>query len=282
MSSNSDLTPLGSLCVGSLSSVCSISICQPANAIKNHIMTGKGFPRPSFALYRGLRVNLMCDQTNQPLAFLINNYYYNTFLNGKQATVGEKITGGVISGTLISPLLSFCERIMIIQQLHPDPVTKKGLSIVQVIKKIKESEGIKGFTKGVIPTAGRESINLTCFFGLQKTIEEELKKKLNNKEKASAIAFIASGTIAGALTSPLDLIKTLTQSELDGTKGGYFKKLKASLIKELGPNIPSSFLKSCLARMVLMSGLLGTLGIVSTHIPKLLPKTLFKNPENQG
>ena len=282
MSLYSDLNPMGALCVGSLSSLCAVSIWQPASAIKNHLMTGKGFPRLSLALYRGLSINILCDQTNQPLAFAINQIYYQYILQGRETTMGEKIMGGFISGTLVSPLLSLCERIMIIQQLQENPITKEGLSITQVIKKIKEIEGMRGFTKGVSLTIGREGINATCFFGIQKSLTSLFTDLLGDKEQASAIAFIISGTLAGALTTPFDLSKTIIQSDLDKTRGNYLQKIKASLLKESGSSVSAAVVqvaKSCLARMLLMSGLLGTLGIASTYIPKCLPKIFFKQEE---
>lgn len=277
MSTIADLNPIGALLTGSLSSFCTITVNQPISMLKNCWMTGKGLPSLSRQLYRGYPINVLCDQTNQPLAFVVNNVFYQQILQGKSATMGERIFGGFLSGALVSPLLSLCERVMIIQQLHPDPTTKKSLLVTQVIKKICIIEGKKGLLKGIIPTVGREGINATCFFGIQPILAEKLDAFIGNKERASTIAFIASGAIAGALSTPFDLIKTITQSQLDGTKGSYFKKVKAILIKEHGANLSLWFTKSCFARTFFISSGLGTLGLASTYIPKFLPKAFYKD-----
>jgi hypothetical protein len=277
MSTIADLNPIGALITGSLSSFCTITATQPIAMVKNCLMTGKGLPPLSRQLYRGYLINALCDQTNQPLAFVVNNIYYQQILHGKTATMEERILGGFLSGMLVSPLLSLCERVMIIQQLHPDPITKKSLAIGQVMKKIYSIEGRKGFTKGVIPTIGREGINATCFFGLQPLLAEKLDALVENKEKASTIAFIASGAIAGALSTPFDLIKTITQSQLDGARGSYFKKVKAILVEEHGANLTVWLAKSCFSRTLFIGSGLGMLGFSSTFIPKLLPEAFHKS-----
>ncbi|MFI0435079.1 MAG: MC/SLC25 family protein [Parachlamydiaceae bacterium] len=277
MSNKVELTAVGSTINGSLSSLATISLCQPLFMLKNSLMTGRGLPRFNFTLYNGYFVNVICDQTNQPLAFTINNIYSTRILEGKTPTLIESILGGCISGTLISPLNSFCERIMIVQQLHPDPQTNKALSIEQVIQKIYRIEGVKGFVKGVVPTMIRESTNAACFFGVQKILAKEFEDVFENKEKASSLAFITAGLCAGFFTFPSDLIKTILQSNLDGKENHSFKRIRAELIKQEGSNLMKHLIKGCMARTLLMGCLLGNLGFASTQIPKYLPEMFHKH-----
>ncbi len=275
MTTIADLTPTGALLTGTFASFGTTLGWQPLFMIKNSIMTGKGLPQMNPKnLYRGYPINACCDMTNQSVAFFANNFFNNILLAGREQTSMEKLFGGFFSGMMAAPLLCICDRIMIVQQLNNDPITKKALALQETIKKIHQQEGFKGFFRGLAPTGMRESINAACFFGLQKVLKPQIERLIESKETASSISFLVSGLVAGTLTTPADLIKTNMQSTI-GCKKNMLAVTK-ELINSSQHNVIRALFKGCLARTGMMGCLLLTLGTISNNLPNYLPNSLKK------
>ena len=270
-----ELTLKGSMLNGALSSIGTITMWQPLFMIKNSIMTGAGFPAVR-SLYRGYSINACCDMTNQSVAFFSNNLFTTVIMKSKPLSSGEQILGGLFSGMMASPLLCFCDRIMVVQQLHAgDPVTKQPFTINQVIQKILKVEGARGFMRGFLPTVMRESTNAACFFGLQKTIKAETEKMIEDKKTASVVAYLISGLFSGVLTTPSDLIKTNMQKTIGDFRS--VTEMTKSLIKESKSGTVRALFKGCMARSLMMGCLMATMGPLSSKTPALLPECLFKD-----
>ena len=272
MTTSHDLTLTGSTVNGTLSSFCTVLTCQPLSMVKNSIMTGKGLPGLNRGLYRGYPVNACCDMINQSIGFLANNFFAKVIMQSKPLTPGEHDLGGVFSGMVPAPLYSFCERIMIVQQVNKEnPVTKKAYTIAQVVREILRLEGAKGIVRGLIPTIMRESTNFACFFGLQKSIQSETEKWIKNKHAAASVAFLISGCFAGMVTTPADLIKTNMQATLGDPSS--FLKVANKLIKQNGRGAMGLF-HGCLPRTMMIGSLMTTMGFFSSNIPRILPESL--------
>lgn len=272
MTTITDLTPLGATITGSLSSICAVSTCQPLIMVKNRLMAGMKLPPIGRVYYRGYPVTITCDQANQPLNFTINNLFSSLILKGKTPSTEDKIISGFLSGTAASILVTPCERVMILQQCGTD------LSIKQVFSQIYKIEGARGFFKGYLPTTGREVVSATCFFGLQKDLKKMFSQYISDENHASRTAYFVSGLVAGFFTTPIDLIKTLAQRDLNSDPR-YFKYVKSSFIKEHGKDYIPFLAKSFISRSVFLGCLLGALGTASTFIPQHLPQILHKGKE---
>jgi hypothetical protein len=127
---------------------------------------------------------------------------------------------------------------------------KKPSGFSHIIKRLYYEEGIKGFYRGVIPTAIKTPLSTSIYFGILEKNKILLSKSFKQSHNISNLA--ASGiaiTVQCIVTNPMVLI--ITRYEVIGFKSynstlhafgqikknegfkGYFKGLKPSLMKEV-------------------------------------------------
>lgn len=227
-----DLSWIGSITNGAISSFCNISITHPLFTIK----TISQLPlndRPTLRgamLYRGYPANLSCDLVCQITNFYANCFFGQVILEGKSQTNFEKCIGGAFSGTIAAITLTPFERGMILKQKGASlDVHGKDLGYKQLFSQIHEKEGVFGYFKGLTPTIARESINSLFFFGLSRIFKEKIqtspfyqKISKNNSDYAEPIleigSYFTAGILSGTLTSSFDLVKTRMQGEIGKQK----------------------------------------------------------------
>ncbi len=273
MTTSRDLTLTGSLINGAASSFCTITLCQSLYTIKNFRQAGKGFPSPNM-LYTGYIANLCSDGTNQSVALFSNKYFATVIMGSKPLTPVERLIGGIGSGITAAPFLCICDRIVAVQQLH----LKEGgkpLTITQAVRTILDAEGPKGLWRGLTPTTVRGAINFSCFFGLQKPIQEEVEKRVENKKLARYMSFSILGCSAGVVNTPVDLIKTNMQKTIGVSISSF--EVANQIIKESGRRPIAALSKGWQPRIFLMGTLMPTMAFFSDNIPKMLPGPLYTN-----
>ena len=263
------LTAHGSLIHGMLSSLITIPLCHPLFTVKTRQMTGQGFP-PLREVYRGYGANQFCDVNYVAVAYLANNFFTKTIMQGKELNTAELFLGGFFSGIIAAPIQAVIERVMIVQQ-----AAKVELSTQKTLLSIYKQGGALGIFRGITPTMWREATNCTCFFALSKTIEPTLKKTLNGSDLASPVAYLVSGMIAGFVTTPFDLAKTLMQEDVTGSI-----TVKKAYKQLLGKGYHGLF-RGATARMATIGATTACLGILTKVIPPLLPSSLHTENETK-
>ena len=264
MASDISLSPIGSGIQGTISSFINMAAWQPLFAVKSYQMMGKGLP-PLSHLYRGYRINVLADMSNQGVAFLVFRAYSFHVYNDFPMSAHETLGAGVVAGIAAAPLQGACERVMILQQLQKTP-----LSIMTTLNKIHLAEGACGVFRGLVPTMMRESVNTTCFFGLSQFFYGKMITLTDSVYVANSVSYLAAGIFGGILTTPADVIKTRIQSRV-----GKAPSI-SEIIKEVGYR---NLFKGGLARAGTIGATMMTLGLLSKEIPLLLPRCLHSDYE---
>lgn len=103
------LTAHGSLIHGMLSSLITIPLCHPLFTVKTRRMTGQGFP-PLREVYRCYGANQFCDVNYVAVAYLANNFFTKTIMQGKELNTAELFLGGFFMEQVIWPeYLEYCK-----------------------------------------------------------------------------------------------------------------------------------------------------------------------------
>jgi len=277
--SNNTLTTLGSGCNAAISSFLNISIWQPLFTIKTTVMTGKGFPRIN-TLYKGYGANLTCDITNQATAFIANKFFTTTIINSKPLSLPEECVAGLFSGAVSAPLLSIFERLMILEQdraNNPDIAGKENS--LKLIQQIRNKERLGGLTRGCLVTAGRESINFGCFFGLSKIFKKELEERVPDIKLPASIPYLFAGVVGGSITTPLDLVKTRMQASIGSTDTA--STIALAILRQglkSNENIKFSDVKKLFLganyRALTIGATMATFGPFTETVPEFLPEIL--------
>lgn len=262
--SDLSLSPLGASVQGTLSSFINMSLCQPLFSVKSYIMAGKGYP-PTTHLYRGYRINVLADISNQGVAFLTYRTYSKYVHHDQPMSSVQEFAGGLVAGAVSAPLQGACERIMIIQQLSSAP-----LRIIDTASEIESKERGRGFLKALHLTTLRESINATAFFGLSHVFHNQMMKVTDSSYFANVVSYFTAGVCAGAITAPIDLLKTRLQEQV-GKSCSTVEMIKQVGYKHLVAGVP--------ARAATIGCTMMTLGILSHEIPKYLPGFLYADSD---
>ena len=261
-------------------SILNISAWQSLATVKTFVMSGKGLP-PSGSLYRGYGANLSCDVSARSVVFIANDFFSRVIMKSQDLTPAESCLGGLFSGAFSGPFSSVFERIMILTQIQePNSIAKKNGAIEQVVKTILAKEGAQGFGRGMFITTSRESITYGCFFGLKNLFQNQFEKSIEDKKVASFMSCFSAGALAGALTTPLDLIKTRMQAEVGHNITTFqmtSRVLKEGIIGSLG-NFKIAAIRELFRGCLVRSG---TVGITMATFGFLLESPLISTSKNE-
>lgn len=276
------LTPLGDLLTGGFASFFSITIIHPLYTAKSCLMAKK----PIRGFYQGYRPNLLCDLSNQ----LINYFVFGalcrttTEFYARPLTAEERMVVSFFPGLASSIVLTSLERVMILAQVRgkpEDPLLKGSSSAFQLFKEIIKVEGIKGLTRGGMPTIFRESVNSACFFGMsfylypkieRLVVSDSTTKTTFQHHAITAASCFCSGIIGGGFTTPFDTVKTRMQCTITITQDSM-RKVVEILISELASSKQArqTFALAFLARCSTISGSMAIMGLVTEAVKDRLP-----------
>lgn len=226
-------------------------------------------------LYAGFRVNLVCDVANQALAFgAFGLYQAEMNMRHKRALSSyEKVAGGMVAGIVASSLLTFVERLMIIEQVGFSQLKTNHVKpqVFEIASYILKQEGAKGLYKGFIPTVMRESINSMFYFGFSKIFHQKIQQHVAD-EKAKVLSYALSGAASGFLTTPFDLIKTRMQKQIGQTSCSSWDEVKAATGGEIGQF--RALFKGALARSAMLSTIMVGMDFFASHTETFIPAAL--------
>jgi hypothetical protein len=265
------LTTTGHFLNGVGSSLAMLYCLQPLNTTKTYIMSGKGLP-PFSSLYRGTTSVATSIVPIQGISFLVQGSLVNRYFNGdrKRMTDVQKITIAALTAISTSPLATLFDRITIQCQLD-----KKGP--FEVARKMVKVGGLPILFKGYFPSLYREVFFATALFGtidiFADIIHKQLPSDWESRGTISSIAGkISAGALSGALSTPVDVVKTRMQADLVG-KYPSTRKTISLLLKESGPKI---FIKGMGTRSLLIGLSMLVIGYSKEKIPSLFPKGLYQ------
>ncbi|KAI0989508.1 hypothetical protein GJ496_001248 [Pomphorhynchus laevis] len=192
----------------------------PLDAVKTRMQSRGGFRNSGgFSnIYRGILPVLIVSVPSSSVFFTIySQIQQQNFISNKSRSAVSNVLG-----TIISACGAECVTCII---RVPFEITKQRMqvnrhSMQSVVAQIMRKNGPFGFYSGFIATLARE----IPFAVIQYPLWEAFKKILLNKSELisgnfiSAVSGLFAGSIAGFITTPLDLIKTrkmLDQTQQD-------------------------------------------------------------------
>jgi Mitochondrial carrier protein len=273
---NLKLTPAGNLLAGALTSCVNISLFHPLYTIKTCLMSGE--PLAFKYIYRGFTANLLCDVSYQGALFCSYGIIEKeaSALTNRQLLPLETSLCGFLAGTTVSPLISYLERVMIIQQIAHDTLKTDKMSLVKVATTIHKAEGISGLSRGLVPTILRESFHSTCFFGLSKLFKKSIAHPEDEHSLSSHISYLMAGATAGLITTPFDLVKTKMQNHVSSSHLSMIKTVDelTSGFKKL-----QKLFTGASARVATVSTTMLGMGFFSEKMKALMPSS-FQETKN--
>ncbi len=248
----STLNKTGHFVNGILSNTAMIAGMQPFFTWKTYRMNGLAVPFSLRKLYNGTIVNAVSGGPAEGIAFA-----FQESVSKKQKSAYYDLAVSSFAGAIGAPITAALERITIQQQLQ-------GGTVKQSINRIITREGKAALFKGTGPTAGRDACYNMGIFALNDMIRDQLKKI---ECHSLLLSSVISGSIAGAVSTPFDLVKTRMQSDLDGKFHGCLQTT-FNIIKLHGA-------KSLFQGMILRSGLVAgctcLINVSKETLPGFLP-----------
>lgn len=212
------LSDIGHATNGALSITGGLLVAQPLFTLKTYLMLGKGFP-PLHRLWSGYFVNVACSAPAEAIAFFSYHLFEKTVHRANEdLTTLQNFSASTLAGVISSPINAAFEQVMIKQQLH-------GGSMVEHIKSIYERSGWKGIFRGSLPTAGRDAIFTCGLFALNDAVNAKMEGLVLHKFTRDTLSSVFSGAVAGFLSTPLDLGKTIIQQQGTGTSFQVLKQI---------------------------------------------------------
>lgn len=144
--------------------------------------------------YKGINFNLVTSSIKMMLNYPTQEYFENKFVKSNNS----KLYSGILTGLLIGIFATPINNIKIPLQIH-------NHGVLDATKKIYNSYGIKGFTRGGLSTLMRDISWNALYFPVYSYFSEDLKY---NKIISSIMASMLSTTVA----YPLDGIRLYRQN----------------------------------------------------------------------
>merc|ERR1712039_159352 len=123
------------------------------------------------------------------------------------------------------------ELTMIQQQRH-------GGTMPGTLARIVRSRGLggSGLLRGLIASTGREAVFTAGYLGCLPAAQKMLRDHVTvvSAEVTQAVGAVTTGLLCGAITQPLDTVKTCMQGDLERKKYGKFFGILRTLVKEHG------------------------------------------------
>lgn len=192
--------------IGAAAGCTEVGINHPLVYIKNMLQQGKPISKNPRLWYRGFGINLgsMVPVTAVQVAAqtaLAKKLYQN-----KELTDAEKLATSVGAGVISSPLSSLSELFILNKQ-------NAAKTTPELAREFYKARGVRGFTRGLLPTAAREAGFATGYLTLAPWLKQQITKNtpITNNEAAIAASGAPAGIICATVTHPFDMIKTMLQ-----------------------------------------------------------------------
>ncbi|KAH0614828.1 uncharacterized protein H6S33_000464 [Morchella sextelata] len=187
-------------------------------------------------LYSGLSAGLL----RQAVYTTARMGFFGTFMNkisakakseGRDVTFGERTLAALSAGGLGAILGNPADLALIRMQsdgMRPVAERKNYTSVLNALKRISASEGVKALWNGCLPTVARAmalNFGQLAFYSESKArlAKYDFEKVLGSKKNAEVATGIAASAVAGFFASffslPFDFVKTRLQKQTKGPDG---------------------------------------------------------------
>lgn len=206
---------------------------QPTLYWKNAAQQGKPFTLNPRILYRGLGAALLAEVGQMALQFALTGRVKNLILRGDihrpmtptglivtiiSINSTEEMASAVIGGAISAVYTSPVELTMIQQQNF-------GGTLVGTVSKIIKEKSVLALSRGLMATSSRDAVYTCGLLGITPVVQNYISNTYGyNQSLAGFWASIIGGTICGALSCPLDVVKTCMQGDLNQNVHTTFSK----------------------------------------------------------
>jgi len=226
------------------------SMAAVAETLSLHWTTAERFREqvgaPKSASFRVLYKSLMPDLLSM-IPITICQIFADASLrrwmggNDRYLSTAERIGAACVAGMTVSPLSSYAEMLMLLQQ-------KYSLSMKSAASYLFHLRGTRGFIRGLPATSVRDSFYCGAYLGVAPAIKDVAEEYFEHYPTLAAhnhwLPFVLAGPSGGLLaavaTQPIDCIKSQQQSVfkqvtfMDALKsiiakdgfGGFFKGMR--------------------------------------------------------
>ena len=167
--------------------------------------------------YRGWPPNVLFVMPEKALKLTLNDYFKRTMKQhhfGVNTTTGEltmpaEMLAGGLAGTLQVVATNPCELLQIQGATMADRIKRGQLLAAVSYPRLVRQLGVSGLYTGVLSTLGRDIPFSMMYFSMYSHFKQHLlHDATTHLAFKSFLAGSAAGTIAAALTCPMDVIKT--------------------------------------------------------------------------
>jgi solute carrier family 25 protein 38 len=239
---------LKSFLAGSFSGTCSTLLFQPLDLVKTRIQQVGGTPsmvrefkkiivsEKVSGLWQGVKPSLFRTVPGVGVYFSCMHTVKTTMFAGSPTPTQSLVVGAMartLAGCIMIPVT--------VVKIRCEAGSMEYKGIVSALKSIRGTEGIKGLTKGLVPTLFRD----VPFSGMYLMFYEKLKvycKDMTPYQNINHFSCgIGAGVLASLVTQPADVIKTRIQLSPSATALAVIKQI----IRAEGP---SGFLRGMVPR----------------------------------
>lgn len=218
-------------------------------------------------MYRGWPPNVLFVMPEKALKLTCFEMFRNSFMDEHgYVSMGKEMLAGGLAGFIQVTMTNPMELLKIQGATMRDKLKSGEIKELIGYRQLVKNLGFSGMYTGILATLSRDIPFSMIYFSLYSQTKQLLLKDAKDKEAVAGRAFMAgaiAGTVAAAVTTPLDVIKTRVHSKavaarVDGI--GLFVSREVSLIKMNVANIVKNegypaFFKGVVPRCMIISPL---------------------------
>ncbi|MBM3183801.1 MAG: hypothetical protein FJZ64_00655 [Chlamydiae bacterium] len=265
--SNVHLNGAGETLNGGLCTALSLLFAQPGFTWKTFAMTQRGRP-PFWFLWRGYGTNAAGGVPAEGISFWVYDCVRRHLgRDGQELGAGANVVASSLAGLVPSPINAGFERVMTRQQLE-------GGGFWHHVRALYRTGGLRNIFVGIEPTAGRDAVYNLGVFALNDVANRVTRPWIEDPLAQTAVSGMGAGIVAGALSTPFDLCRTLVQSSSDEMMRKTAWKIAKEIIKRDGIR---GLFRGCLSRCVTVGPLICLTTIFKKYLPPYFP-SWFREP----
>ena len=206
-----DLTNSENALLGGATAVVVGLTLQPTLYWKNSAQQGKPFTMNPRVIYRGLGAALTAEIGQMGLQFFLTSAVKKIVAgdHAKELSAVEEMSSAILGGALSALYTAPVELVMIQQQNFGGSLPGTAIRIIR-------QQGLQSLSRGLIATASRDAVYTLGLLGICPVLQKKFQREMRCGE--STAAFLAScigGSICGAISCPLDAVKTCMQGDIE-------------------------------------------------------------------